>query len=142
MFGSHSRLTTSRADVVLITGTYVFPEVFPAMNNVVAGGATVIHIDLNAYEIAKNFPVDIGVVADPKTTLGKVVPVLERALTARHRKEVEQRVKQLTNPRLFVRVAIDQKVKGSRAVHTRQYSLSPQPLAICASLKRSPRSRE
>jgi len=29
-----------------------------------------VHVDLDAYEIAKNFPVELGVVADPKLTLG------------------------------------------------------------------------
>ena len=55
---------------MLIVGTYVFPEVFPALEGVFAPGAKVVHVDLDAYEIAKNFPVDLGLVADPKLTLG------------------------------------------------------------------------
>ena len=66
MFGDHSRAITSQADAVLIVGTYVFPEVFPALEGVFAPGAKVVHVDLDAYEIAKNFPVDLGLVADPK----------------------------------------------------------------------------
>ena len=62
---------TSQADAVLIFGTYVFPEVFPALEGVFAPGAKVVHVDLDAYEIAKNFPVDVGLVADPKLTLGR-----------------------------------------------------------------------
>ena len=69
MFGEHSKAITSKADAVLICGTYVFPEVFPALEGVFARGARVVHIDLDAYEIAKNFPVDLGLVADPKLTL-------------------------------------------------------------------------
>ena len=69
MFGSHSREITSKADVLLIVGTYVFPEVFPALQNVFAPDAKVIHIDLDSYEIGKNFPVDLGVMSDPKVTL-------------------------------------------------------------------------
>src|SRR5579863_839253 len=82
MFGEHSRAITSRADVVLICGTYVFPEVFPALTSVFAPEAKVIHIDLNAYEVAKNFPVDLGLICDPKTTLAKLALALERAMTA------------------------------------------------------------
>ena len=66
MFGEHSRGITSQADAVLIVGTYVFPEVFPALEGVFAHGAQVVHIDLNAYEIAKNFPVDLGLVGRPE----------------------------------------------------------------------------
>src|SRR5438477_348596 len=69
MFGEHSKAITSQADAVLIVGTYVFPEVFPALEGVFAPDAKVVHVDLDAYEIAKNFPVDIGFVADPRETL-------------------------------------------------------------------------
>ena len=36
MFGEHSRAITTQADAVLIVGTYVFPEVFPALEGVFA----------------------------------------------------------------------------------------------------------
>jgi thiamine pyrophosphate-dependent acetolactate synthase large subunit-like protein len=81
MFGAHSRAITSQADVVLICGTYVFPEVFPALSGVFAPGAKVIHIDLNAYEVAKNFPVDLGLISDPKTTLARLAAALETTMT-------------------------------------------------------------
>src|ERR671928_1323866 len=81
MFGHHSQPITSAADVVLITGTYVFPEVFPALENVFAPGAPVVHIDLDAYEIAKNFPVDLGLVADPRLTLERLAESLAQEMT-------------------------------------------------------------
>ncbi|MBA2393842.1 MAG: thiamine pyrophosphate-binding protein [Ktedonobacteraceae bacterium] len=82
MFGEHSRAIISQADAVLICGTYVFPEVFPALSNVFAPGAKVIHIDLDAYEVAKNFPVDLGLISDPKITLGRLAVALEEKMTA------------------------------------------------------------
>jgi benzoylformate decarboxylase len=82
MFGDHSRSITSTADAVVICGTYVFPEVFPAMSGVFAEGTPVVHIDLDAHEIAKNFPVTIGLVADPKLTLGAVADGLAGAMSA------------------------------------------------------------
>jgi benzoylformate decarboxylase len=81
MFGDHSRPITSKADAVLICGTYVFPEVFPALSGVFAPGAKVVHIDLDAYEIGKNFPVDLGIVADPKLTLDRLADELDRTAT-------------------------------------------------------------
>ena len=85
MFGEHGRAITSQADAVLICGTYVFPEVFPALSGVFASGAKVIHIDLNAYEVAKNFPVDIGLISDPKTTLARLAAALEATMTPEQR---------------------------------------------------------
>ena len=57
------------ADVVVICGTYVFPEVFPSLTSPFKPDAKLIHIDLDAFEIAKNHPVTIGFVSDPKLTL-------------------------------------------------------------------------
>ena len=94
MFGSFSQPITSQADVVLIVGTYVFPEVFPAMSAVFAPGAQVIHVDLDSYEIAKNFPVDIGLAADPKATLREIATALEQLQSPAQRDGAAARVKQ------------------------------------------------
>jgi benzoylformate decarboxylase len=95
MFGDHSRAITSEADAVLICGTYVFPEVFPALEGVWAPGAKVVHVDLDAYEIAKNHPVDLGLVADPKVTLGLLGDELERTLSADARAAADRRTAEL-----------------------------------------------
>jgi benzoylformate decarboxylase len=69
MFGSDSQQRLRDADAVLIAGTYVFDEVFPLLAWPFRPGARIVHIDLDTYEIAKNFPVDIALAADPKPTL-------------------------------------------------------------------------
>jgi benzoylformate decarboxylase len=92
MFGSHSKPIVSKADVVLIVGTYVFPEVFPSLFGVLKD-AKVAHIDLDAYEIAKNFPVDLGVVADPKLTLGALAEMLESQMTSGQKSTAAARMK-------------------------------------------------
>ena len=78
MFGEHSLPILQKGDANLVVGTYIVPEVFPELGDVFAPGAKVVHIDLNAYEIAKNHPVDLGVVADPKLTLALLGDALER----------------------------------------------------------------
>lgn len=95
MFGEHSRAITSQADAALICGTYVFPEVFPALAGVFAPEAKVIHIDLNAWEVAKNFPVDLGLICDPKTTLAKLAPALETTMTSEQKAAAASRSRQL-----------------------------------------------
>lgn len=92
MFGEHSQIITSQADVVLICGTYVFPEVFPALSGVFDPKAKIIHIDLNAYEVAKNFPVDLGFISDPKITLAKLAAVLKTTMTADQRAAANTRI--------------------------------------------------
>ncbi len=82
MFGSHSLPILQRGDVNLVCGTYLVPEVFPTLGDVLGPQARTIHIDLNAYEIAKNHPVDLGLVSDPKLTLAALARELRGLLTA------------------------------------------------------------
>jgi benzoylformate decarboxylase len=89
MFGAHSARVVADADVVLIVGTYVFPEVFPVLDSPFAADATIIHIDLDDWEVAKNFPVDVALVADPKPTLAVLVERLGGRLPAGHTEQFD-----------------------------------------------------
>jgi benzoylformate decarboxylase len=81
MFGYESLPTTRKGDVNLVCGTYMVPEVFPELGNIFDPGSKTIHIDLNAYEIAKNHPVDLGLVSDPKLTLELLGKRLQSVMT-------------------------------------------------------------
>jgi benzoylformate decarboxylase len=96
MFAEHSRPVTTKGDVNLIVGTYMLPEVFPALDDVFAADAKTIHIDLNAYEIAKNHPVTLGLVSDPKLTLAHLAAHIERLQDDRARERASRRVDELT----------------------------------------------
>jgi thiamine pyrophosphate-dependent acetolactate synthase large subunit-like protein len=85
MFGEHSLPILQKADVTLVVGTYIVPEVFPILGDVFAPDSKVVHFDLNAYEIAKNHPVDLGVVSDPKLSLAALAVALDGALTAKQK---------------------------------------------------------
>ena len=95
MFGDHSQAITSPADAVLICGTYVFPEVFPELSGVFGPGVPVIHVDLDAHEIAKNFPVTMGFVADPKPTLAALADALEGMMDDGQKAAAGQRAQEM-----------------------------------------------
>ncbi|WP_327734551.1 thiamine pyrophosphate-binding protein [Streptomyces nojiriensis] len=99
MFGPHSKELVGDADGVLIVGTYVFPEVFPELESPFRAGAKVVHIDLNAYEIAKNHPVDLGLAADPRQALRALAGVLERCLGPQRRAAAAARLDVRTRER-------------------------------------------
>lgn len=61
MFGESSLPITKRADVVLVVGTYMLPEVFPEVGDIYRDDAAVVHVDADPDAIAKNHRVDIGV---------------------------------------------------------------------------------
>jgi benzoylformate decarboxylase len=93
MFGFDSAGHIRNADAVLICGTYVFPEVFPDLreSDVFCPSARIIHIDLDSFEIAKNYRVDIAVVADPKESLARLADLLERMLSSEEREAANAR---------------------------------------------------
>jgi benzoylformate decarboxylase len=92
MFGQVSTSVVKDADAVLIVGTYLFPEVFPALGNPFAADAKIVHVDLNAYEIAKNHPVTLGIVADPKPTMAALADVLDAISTPAQQAEALARI--------------------------------------------------
>jgi thiamine pyrophosphate-dependent acetolactate synthase large subunit-like protein len=105
MFGFHSLPITQKGDVNLVCGTYVLPEVFPELGDIFAQDAKTIHIDLNAYEIAKNHPVDLGVVSDPKLTLAQLATELEGILTPSQRQSAQARLDSLASAKKQAQMA-------------------------------------
>jgi benzoylformate decarboxylase len=96
MFAKDSQAITVLADAVLICGTYVFPEVFPALDAAFAPHARIVHIDLDTDAIANNFPVDLGLVSDPKLTLARLAESLEREMSSAQKQAATQRSHQLS----------------------------------------------
>jgi benzoylformate decarboxylase len=92
MFGHVSTAAVRAADAVLIVGSYVFPEVFPELGHPFAVDARIVHVDLNSYEIGKNHPVDLGIVADPKPTMAALAGVLDQISTAAQRDAAKGRL--------------------------------------------------
>lgn len=97
MFGYQSLPITSKGDVNLICGTYLLPEVFPELNNIFAPNATIIHIDLDTDAIAKNHPVDWGILGHPKPTLAKLAELLDAEMTAEQKASAQSRINQLAS---------------------------------------------
>ncbi|KQV15305.1 MULTISPECIES: thiamine pyrophosphate-binding protein [unclassified Kitasatospora] len=97
MFGENSSRVTAAADAVLIVGTYALPEVYPLLDGVFAEGAPVVHIDLDSGAIAKNFPVDLGLVADPKLSLARLTEALTERQSAERQQAVAERIQGLAD---------------------------------------------
>ncbi|MEZ5785367.1 MAG: thiamine pyrophosphate-binding protein [Xanthobacteraceae bacterium] len=94
MFGDDSRRIVSQGDVVLVCGTTVLPDVFPSLEGVFGDNAKVIQFDLDLTEIAKNFPLAIGALGEPKATLARLAAVLRETMTSAESKRAAERRKQ------------------------------------------------
>lgn len=124
MFGEDSRRITYQADAILIVGTYVFPEVFPCLSEVFSPSAKIIHIDLNTYEIAKNFPVDLGILGDPKITLAGLSVQLKKIMTPLQQSIVLKRTNEIAKSKeqqLKSELAVDNELKNSISIHLPQF---------------------
>ncbi|MCM1287742.1 MAG: thiamine pyrophosphate-binding protein [Clostridium sp.] len=100
MFGETSREKVKCADVVLIVGTYVFPEVFPCLESPFKEDAHMIHIDLNTYEIGKNHRVDIGIAADPECVLTELAAIITDRMTEDLRHAANERTEKMRQKKI------------------------------------------
>jgi len=105
MFGSASRRTVENADAVVIVGTYVFPDVFPSLENPFRADAKIVHIDLSAYDIAKNHPITLGLLADPEPTLRLLAEKLREQMTEAQKAGARARAERIAAEKDSVRTA-------------------------------------
>jgi benzoylformate decarboxylase len=124
MFGSSSLPMTSKGDVNLVCGTYMLPEVFPHLGNIFAPEAKIIHIDLNAYEIAKNHRVDLGVVSDPKLTLAKLAAALGTIMTPKQKERAKKRAAEISmakEKKMKAELEADRAIRGDVPLHASRF---------------------
>jgi thiamine pyrophosphate-dependent acetolactate synthase large subunit-like protein len=76
-----------------VCGTTVLPDVFPSLEGVFGDNAKVIQFDLNLTEIAKNFPLTIGALGEPKATLARLAAVLRETLSKAESERAAERRK-------------------------------------------------
>jgi benzoylformate decarboxylase len=129
MFGSQSFPITSKGDVNLICGTYMLPEVFPELGNIFAPGGKVIHIDLDAAAIAKNHPVDLGMVSDPKLTLARLATLLDESMSPAQKAAARARTAELTAAKEAQRSLVAARYKSLRDAIPLHFSRFMEELA-------------
>lgn len=95
MFGSSSQRIVEDADAVLICGTYVFPDVFPLVENPFRPDARIVHIDLDTYALAKNHAVTLAMASDPKPTLALLADALAARMTPAQKQAAAARAEEL-----------------------------------------------
>ncbi len=81
----------SAADVIMAVGTPVLTLLFPLNEPPFPAAATTIHIDLNPWEISKSWPVQHGIMADPKLALADLLVALREHLSPAHQEAAQRR---------------------------------------------------
>lgn len=139
MFGDDSKRIVSQGDVVLVCGTTVLPDVFPSLEGVFGDNAKVIQFDLNVTEIAKNFPLTIGALGEPKATLAGLAAVLRDTTTAADsRRAGERRKKHGKEKEARRRAALEADAKVRDQVPMRMSRFCDDLMHRLAKLKSAP----
>jgi benzoylformate decarboxylase len=131
MFGAQSLPIMQKGDVLLVSGTYLLPEVFPILGDIFSPGAKVIHFDLDAYEIAKNHPVDVSAAADPKLSLAALADGLESVMSPKQKEAAQKRLAEHKHRAEEKRNAIlekDQAVRDRIPLHMSRFMSELGPL--------------
>src|SRR5262245_63601321 len=93
------RKALDEADVVLIVGANVFTWFLYAPGEPFPPGVPVIHVDDDARQIGRSYPVALGVLADPRSALEALQAALGAARGERARAEAAERTRELARAR-------------------------------------------
>ena len=85
------RRSLGDADAVLAVGADLFDEVFYNEGSPLPDGCTLIHMDNSSWEIGKNVPTAVGVLADPKLGLQELSEVVVPKMAGAAQQAAEQR---------------------------------------------------
>jgi benzoylformate decarboxylase len=89
-----TRETLSQHDVILAIGCNIFNQ-FLHMPLMLTGKSKVIHLDVSAWEIEKNYPVEVGVWGDIKTGLEDLYEALGQLMSGAKREAARRRASTL-----------------------------------------------
>ncbi len=86
------RSQLAQADVVLIVGSSAFPLLFALPESPFPAQAKVIQMDMSPWELAKNWPATLAIVADPQMGLRDLLAFLPEKLSPAARRAAEARL--------------------------------------------------
>ncbi len=83
--------TLADCDVLLCVGAPLFQIIFPKVEPILPPGTKLIQIDLLSWELNKNIPADVAMIADPKAALVELAELVRAGRTAAYAQAAEQR---------------------------------------------------
>jgi thiamine pyrophosphate-dependent acetolactate synthase large subunit-like protein len=83
--------TLADCDVLLCVGAPLFQIIFPKPEPILPPGTKLVQIDLLSWELNKNIPADVAMLADPKAALAELAELVRAGRTPAHRQAAEAR---------------------------------------------------
>ncbi len=97
--------------MLLIVGCKVFEDVFPPRATFTRNGAKIIQMDIDTWEIAKNFPVDVAVVADIASGLSDLIAETKERLNEADYKAIHERAQKVQESNQVTRTSLEEQFK-------------------------------
>ena len=85
------------ADVVMAIGANFISQLFYTSDQIVNPASKVIHLDTDPWEIGKNQPTDIGILADIKAALRELLAAVSEKMTGDDRAGARERVSRISD---------------------------------------------
>ncbi len=101
----------SGADVILAVGANIFSSFLYVPEPFLAANTKLIHLDNNAWEVEKNYPTEVGILADPQAGLADLAASSEQDMSAPAREAAAIRMATLDQERQRSDQAYQQRLK-------------------------------
>lgn len=99
-------------DVVLAVGIRLWPDFTYSPSLMFPRETKIVHLDANPWEIAKNYPVDVGIVADPRSGLKELADKVQALLNGSRSDVVEKRLVEVRRQRKALQAALDEDLRA------------------------------
>ncbi len=99
-------------DVLFSVGGDLFTLSLPSDIEPMPPGLTLVHLDTDAWELGKNYPPQVAILGDPKTTLPDLTKVLRETMTSGARGVARERLEAAERASLAEREALKAKARA------------------------------
>ncbi|MGH2726328.1 MAG: thiamine pyrophosphate-binding protein, partial [Actinomycetota bacterium] len=110
------RASLEQADVAFIAAASAFSPFYPSSVMAVPPGVALVQLDPDATEIARIYPVAIGMVGDPKSSLAALAREIEGVRTPEQAKRADARTKEAGEQKAAGMAAMAAALEGKRSV--------------------------
>jgi benzoylformate decarboxylase len=95
------------ADVLLVVGLNLFQPFLYVAQGPLPDHTTVVQIDSDPWEVGKNYPVQVGILSDPKAAMAQLTPRLRQRMTPTQKAAAKQRLESERELRLQERRSLE-----------------------------------
>jgi benzoylformate decarboxylase len=100
-------------DVLLVVGMDLLRQYLHYEPRAIPEGTRLVHFDEDAYQIGKNYPVEVGVLGDTKVGLGELAELLRRTASPSQKEQFRQRAKLWSQTHREAKLALVAKMRDS-----------------------------